>query len=430
MDPLQWLQDNIFYTDAKTKEINDAMYKNAPPVSAADKKRTAVRDSSRSGLDIVSEQSQRFADTFKPENVPVSPGFRAAVQEQKAAVKEGTGLLSRSPRPEFTGEVNASPTPASTPEPDLTGAPPAPILPPPPTSAAVPSGRDTAAPVDPNNTGAKGTSMSFSNVITGIDEQYGGKTRNAFEAENLPGTAGYPSSFALNSGKNQSSFGESMTAGKESGLNISSPAMRSAAGMGYLSAEGENQRQLTPGEGSFAANPQKLGVMDTSIPKSEGSDNSRESARLRARAAFLDPTKDSYQGLRAAELEMGLGVRHGRYFAHNPNAEGGETEISRKAYQARMGGGGMADAINNNAIVDAKGKGQARLTQSGALEQTAATEAPSDVENPFVIGEDGKTETIDNTSALHGARNSFNTNVKMPNWFGKDLNTDRQMFGL
>lgn len=30
MNPLDWLQDNLFYTDAKTKEINDAAYKNAP----------------------------------------------------------------------------------------------------------------------------------------------------------------------------------------------------------------------------------------------------------------------------------------------------------------------------------------------------------------------------------------------------------------
>ena len=47
MNPIDWLQDNIFYTDAKTKQINDAMRKNAAKYSGVDK--NPVRPSQSGG---------------------------------------------------------------------------------------------------------------------------------------------------------------------------------------------------------------------------------------------------------------------------------------------------------------------------------------------------------------------------------------------
>ena len=54
MNPIDWLQDNIFYTDAKTKQINDAMRKNAAKYSGADK--NPVRPSQAGG------EVTKFAD--------------------------------------------------------------------------------------------------------------------------------------------------------------------------------------------------------------------------------------------------------------------------------------------------------------------------------------------------------------------------------
>ena len=190
--------------------------------------------------------------------------------------------------------------------------------------------RMAPAPVDPNNTGAKGTSMKYGNVVGRMEDQYGIKVRNAFEAENLPGTASYGASFALNSGENQRSFGESMAASQASDLNISSSAMRNAAEEGIKSAELESQRQLTPGEQNFGEDQVKLEIADRSSATSP-------EARKRASRAFLD-ADDSMSGLRAAEAEMGIVHAAGKKFAKNPDAEGGEVEITKDQYRARMRG--------------------------------------------------------------------------------------------
>jgi len=233
------------------------------------------------------------------------------------------------------------------------------------------------------------------------------EVRDPFESENLPGTAGYGASFALNSGANQQSFKEGMAGAQMVDGRIVPKVTLNAAESGKMANYLENQRQLTPGEGSFASNPQKLGVMDTSIPKSEGSDNSAENQMLRRRAAFLG-AKDSLRGLRAAEGEMGLISQGGKKFARDTGAESGLQEISQDAYRARMDGGGMTQSINDNPVASAaRGKAGARLGASGAGSKTAATEAPSDVENPAVIGEDSKVEIIDKSDKMHGARANF-----------------------
>ena len=300
-------------------------------------------------------------------------------------------------------------------------------------SAPTPSGRDTTAPVDPNNTGARGTSMTYDRFMADIgsatDNRKAFEVRDPFASENLPGTAGFGASFALNSGKNQQSFSESMAAGQAVDGRIVPKVTINSAEMGRMSNMLENQRQLTPGteptgknSPNFGKDQVKIGLegtgIDTSGVKAVES-NSAENQMLRRRAAFLN-AGDSLRGLRAAEGEMGLISQGGKRFARDTGAESGLREITQDQYRARMGGSSMTQAIKDNPIASAaKGKADARLTQSGAGSQTAATEAPSDVENPFVIGEDGKTETIDNTSALHGARNSF---VKGMNTIPKILN--------
>jgi hypothetical protein len=317
-------------------------------------------------------------------------------------------------------------SPTSAPETDLTGAPPAPILPPPPSPAsvaAVPSGRDTTAPVDPNNTGAKGTSMGYNNIISKIEAQRGVTVRNAFEAENLPGTESYGASFALNSGENQRSFGESMAASQAVDGRIVPKVTINSDEMGRMANMLENERQLTPGEQNFGKNQVNLGIADRSSATSP-------EARKRASRAFLD-AEDSMSGLRAAEDEMGVVHAAGRKFAKNPDAEGGQVEITKDQYRARMGGSSMAQAIKDNPVASAaKSKAGARLAASGAGSQTAATEAPSDKQNPFTIGLKDEFTPIDHQSAMHGARANFNTDVKTPNLLKEGSRVDKKVFGL
>jgi hypothetical protein len=252
--------------------------------------------------------------------------------------------------------------------------------------------RSTPAPRDPNNTGAKGTSMGSSSVIGRWKKQYGLKVRNPFESENLPGNASYGASFALNSGENQPSFAESVAAGDAAGLNFTSPALINAVKEGSKSSFLENQRQLTPGEQNFGKDQIDLGIADRSSATSP-------EARKRASRAFLD-AEDSLSGLRASEAEMGIVHAAGRKFAKNPDAEGGEMEITKDQYRARMGGADMASAIKNNPAVDAaKGKATARKQQSAAAAQADAS-------------------------------TGFNTDVDTTSLFGKGARMGGKMFGL
>lgn len=255
-------------------------------------------------------------------------------------------------------------------------------------------GRDTSAPVDPNGAGGKGTSMSYAGFMEGIGTPNKINVRDAFASENLPGTASYGSSFALNSGENQQTFGDSMAATQAVDGRVVPKVTLNAQESGKVSNYFENQRQLTPGaevseqdSQNFGENQAKVGVIPQTQGEKSGS-NSRENARLRARAAFLDPSRNSMQGLRAAEGEMGMISQGGKKFARDSGAESGLREISQDAYSARMAGESMSSAIS---------KSKARLA-------TSASEAPQDVQNPAAIGEDGNTEIIDNTKALKGVQ--------------------------
>ena len=293
--------------------------------------------------------------------------------------------------------------------------------------------RSAPAPRDPNNTGARGVDMTYDRFMQDIGSAKEGRTafevRDPFASENLPGTAGFGASFALNSGANQQSFKEGMAGAQMVDGRIVPKVTINSAEMDRMSSMLENQRQLTPGteptgrnSPNFGENQVNIGLKGTGIDTSQKTDNSAENQMLRRRAAFLNAS-DSLQGLRAAEGEMGLISQGGKKFARDTGAESGLREISQDQYRSRMDGGNMSEImkpVKDNPIASAaKGKADARLGASGAGSKTAATEAPSDVENPFVIGEDGKTETIDNTSALHGARNSF---VKGMNTIPKILN--------
>ena len=77
---------------------------------------------------------------------------------------------------------------------------------------------------------------------------------------------------------------------------------------------------------------------------------------VRRRAAFLDASRNSMQGLRAAEGEMGMISQGGKKFARDSGAESGLREISQDAYSARMGGASMSSAIKANQKLAAKGK--------------------------------------------------------------------------
>jgi len=317
------------------------------------------------------------------------------------------GYYSPGGNPSGSGQNQAQQKPGMGPYQGFT---PPPASTPTPTPAPAPSSRDTSAPVDPNGAGGKGTSMSYKGFMEGIGTPNKINVRDAFSSENLPGTASYGASFALNSGANQRTFGADMADGQASGLNISSPAMLNAGKEGIKSAELESNRQLAVDQQNFGENQAKVGVIPQTQGEKSGSNNSRENARLRARAAFLNtgPGVHGMDGLRAAEGEMGMISQGGKKFARDTGAESGLQEISQDAYRARMGGGNMTQAINDNPIASAaKGKAGARRAATGVDSQTAATEAPSDVENPAVIGEDNKVEIIDRSDKMHGARTNF-----------------------
>ena len=262
--------------------------------------------------------------------------------------------------------------------------------------------RMAPAPRDPNNTGAKGTSMSYAGFMKDIGTPQKIEVRDTFSSENLPGTASYGASFALNSGENQRSFDADAAIAQAVDGRIVPKVTINAANSGKMASMFENQRQLTPGEGSFSSNPAKLGVMDTSVPTGQGN---TEADNLARRAAFLD-ADNSLAGLRAVEGLQGMVTQGGKNFVRDSSAEGGLKEIGQDEYRARRRGG---------IIPAAKGKAGARRAATGVDSQTAATEAPSDVENPAVIGEDGKIETIDNSNAMHGARAGFASARKVDN---------------
>ena len=293
--------------------------------------------------------------------------------------------------PDASGQGQVQQSPGMGPYRGITP-PPTPTAPaaPAPSAPPAPSGRDTSAPVDPNGAGGRGTSMSYKGFMQDIGTPQKIEVRDTFSSENLPGTASYGASFALNSGENQRSLGADAAIAQAVDGRIVPKVTINAANSGKMASMFENERQLTPGEGSFSSNPGKLGVMDTSVPNSKGSS---EADNLARRAAFLD-AGDSLSGLRAVEGLQGMMTQGGKNFVRDSSAEDGLREIGQDEYRARRRGG---------IIPAAKGKAGARLAQS----ETAASEAPQNVENPAVIGEDGKTEIIDNTTALQGVQSRF-----------------------
>lgn len=337
----------------------------------------------RKAVNAYMDANPLVTDPVTGKSKPASkPQFSGGVRVQEPS-KPG-GYYGPGGNPSGSGQDQAQQKPGMGPYQRFTP-PPAPAAPPP-----APSGRDTSAPVDPNGAGGKGTSMSYAGFMQDIGTPQKIEVRDTFSSENLPGTASYGASFALNSGENQRSFSADAAIAQAVDGRIVPKVTLNAQNLGTMASMAENERQLTPGEGSFSSNPGKLGVMDTSVPKSEGSS---EADNLARRAAFLD-ADNSQQGLRAVEGLQGMMTQGGKNFVRDSSAEDGVREIDQDEYRARRRGG---------IIPAAKGKAGARLAQS----ETAASEAPQNVENPAVIGEDGKTEIIDNTTALQGVQSRF-----------------------
>jgi len=303
---------------------------------------------------------------------------RQRKRSSMADIRGGDGMLSSSER---------APAPISTPV----------------TSTPVTS-RDTAPPKDPNNTGARGVSMSYSNFMDNIGTGNNINVRNALSGASIPGTVAYGASFPLNGGENPRSFGQSMDASTMVDGRLIPKITINSAQEGAKAAALEDQRQLNIPDTNFGPNQVNLGVAEGAPPSVSAQSRTSENDRLRARAALLGDG-NIMDNLRRAEGEMGMISQGGKKFARDPQAENGLREITQDAYRARMGGTDMMQAINDNPIASAaKAKATARLSQSDTPSVTAASYAPQDLENPVVIGQDGKSEIIDNTGALKKAQ--------------------------
>ncbi len=243
----------------------------------------------------------------------------------------------------------------------------------------------------------------------GVRERTAFEVRDPFASENLPGTAGFGASFALNSGENQRSFGDSMAASQAVNGVVVPKVTLNAGKSGAMSSYFENQRQLTPGAETTGKDSQNFGkdqvdleVMDTSIPRSE---NTSEASELARRAAFLNAS-NSQRGLRAVEGLQGMITQGGKNFVRDSSAEGGLKEIGQDEYRARRRGG---------IIPAAQGKAGARLAQS----ETAATQAPVETQGALVKGVNDEVSTLDNPAAMASVQPQFKNNSKM----------DKKVFG-
>ncbi len=221
----------------------------------------------------------------------------------------------------------------------------------------------------PSGITQSGTNMTYDTFMRDIGKDAGVNVRNPFVSETLPGTPGYAATLSVTGGVPAAS---SKAAGKVNrviedtaastemvdGRAIPSTTVK-AAEEGVKSSELESQRQLTPGDKA------QTGLMDA-LASVKADPRFQMSARDRASVAFLN-ADDSMQGLRRAEGEMGLIAQGqkggiGQKFVRDPSAEGGIREISKEAYRARMDGGDMQQAINDNPLAGAaKGKAGERL---------------------------------------------------------------------
>jgi hypothetical protein len=190
-------------------------------------------------------------------------------------------------------------------------------------------GRGAAAPLDPNNTGARGTSMTYDRFMKDIapaKEKDGDKpartgfeVRDTFQAENLPGTPAHKEAIDVNSGENEGLSDKNKAASAASKSSMASTPAVNAVLEGAKSAKLEDDRQL---------------ALD----------------KLARRRAFLDAS-DSQRGLRAVEGLQGLVTQGGQNFVRDSSAEGGLRQINQDEYRKRRRG---------NIIPAAKAKATAR----------------------------------------------------------------------
>ena len=191
------------------------------------------------------QNANPFAPNFQPFFLPDSAPIRQVIGPRPS---RSGGYYSPGGNPDASGQGQTQQKPGMgpyqgiTPPPTLTAAPAAP---------PAPSGRDTSAPVDPNGAGGKGTSMSYAGFMQDIGTPQKIEVRDTFSSENLPGTASYGASFALNSGENQRSLGADAAIAQAVDGRIVPKVTLNAQNSGKMASMLENQRQLTPAEGSF-----------------------------------------------------------------------------------------------------------------------------------------------------------------------------------
>jgi hypothetical protein len=234
-------------------------------------------------------------------------------------------------------------------------------------------GRGAAAPLDPNNTGARGTSMTYADFYNniaskreareGVEPRKGFEISNPFESVNLSGTAGYAATLDLNDGENPRSFDESMDAGKKADLNLTSSAQMNSVKEGVKSSMMEANRQLAVDQQNLGEDQVNIGLKGTGVDTSKEAENSMENLLKRKRAALLG---DGHimDNMREAEGVMGLMSQGGKKFARDPDAENGLRSITQDQYRARMAGGNMTEIMKpvkaDSPIKGAKAKATAR----------------------------------------------------------------------
>ena len=284
---------------------------------------------------------------------------------------------------------------------------------PPVTPPDTPTGRDTAPPSDPNNTGAKGTAMGLSggSIATPFDGKafeamlgnYGIQMANPFDSNVQPGTLGGDNQRRLAPGEIKGAFNE------DGQLNP-----------GYTRETLIDGQDVTENLYVDTNKPQEQGIVskgeaDRTLDSSDseeleiGVDGYYGGGLSDRSRAFLDydGPGGSMMALRAANASQGIAKQGGQAFA--VDAEGNYQKITDEGYEMRKSGKIDAQTLLDEHLAQVPGKvvdkavneGDADVvTEPGAAEVPTLTETVidgSDMSSTTYTGEEEIDEFFANT---------------------------------